>query len=89
MGPGFEFLNLLIGAVDRLDVHLRLLQKFQQSRSCILTVPGTKLELKLARGSQQEDLDRPCIGQWQEHATAILQTSRVRVSPGVVDCAMS
>ena len=49
---------------------------------------GTKLKLKLARGSQQEDSDRPCISQWQEHATVILQTSRVRVSPGVVDCAM-
>ena len=33
---------------------------------------GTKLKLKLARGSQQEDLDRPCVNQWQEHATVLL-----------------
>jgi hypothetical protein len=55
----------------------------------------SKLKLKLARGSQQEDLDRPCANQWQEHATVllyycttVLQTSRVRGSPGVVECAM-
>jgi hypothetical protein len=32
----------------------------------------SKLKLKLARGSQQEDLDRPCANQWQEHATVLL-----------------
>jgi hypothetical protein len=32
----------------------------------------SKLKLKLARGSQQEDLDRPCVNQWQEHATVLL-----------------